>query len=108
MFRKVFVTAFVAAAMAVAPLGGVAGADPPDDPGGTNPNAATPDNPRQYGQSVKFGATEDHDITPGPGNVVGDNRSTWAKNGTFGTGLGTFVRDFREDVGSTPNPPGRR
>jgi hypothetical protein len=66
---------------------------------------ATPDDPDAYGGFVQERAQYDHDVTPGPGNAVGDTRSGLAKNSTY-RGLAPTVKFIRELVGSTPNPPG--
>jgi hypothetical protein len=65
---------------------------------------ATPDNPSGYGGIVQFGAQEDHDLYPGPGNVIGDVRSGIATTSDE-KGLAPFVESVRESAGSTPNPP---
>jgi hypothetical protein len=62
-------------------------------------------NPDGYADVVQFGAHEDHDLYPGPGNVIGDVRSAEASTGE-GTGLSTFVMTVKEWTGSTPNPEG--
>ena len=67
--------------------------------------SAQPVNPDGYADVVQFGAHEDHDLYPGPGNVIGDVRSAEASTGE-GTGLSTFVMTVKEWMGSTPNPPG--
>jgi len=67
---------------------------------------ATPLDPDGYGDIVEFGAQEDHDLYPGPGNVVGDVRSSIATSSTD-QGLSPFVQSIREEAGSTPTPPGK-
>jgi hypothetical protein len=71
----------------------------------TQADSAKPEDPNGYGEVVNFGAREDHDVYPGPGNVIGGVRSDIA---TSGPGeLGSFVQQRRQDFGSTPNPPGK-
>jgi hypothetical protein len=68
--------------------------------------SAKPEDPNGYGERVRFGAKEDHDIYPGPGNVVGGFRHDAARN-SEGPGVSAEVQEFREGTGSTPNPPGQ-
>ena len=68
--------------------------------------SAKPDDPNGYAEVIRFGAQEDHDAYPGPGNVVGGRRSDIASSGDGGS-LSTFVQTIKEIVGSTPNPPGQ-
>ena len=72
-----------------------------------NADSAKPADPNGYGVVVSFGAREDHDLYPGPGNVIGDVRSGVARSGE-GTGVSEFVASVRVDTSSTPNPPGRQ
>jgi hypothetical protein len=66
--------------------------------------SAKPDDPNAYGEQVNFGAREDHSLHPHPGNVVGGVRSGIAKSEQ---GFGETNQQWRGDVGSTPNPPGK-
>lgn len=68
-------------------------------------DSAKPADPNGYGGVVSFGAREDHDLYPGPGNVIGDVRSAVASGGD-GTGLSEFVKSVKGFTGSTPKPPG--
>lgn len=68
--------------------------------------SAAPADPNRYAEVVSFGAQEDHDLYPGPGNVVGGRRSDVASSGD-GVGLSTFVTAIRTAVGSVPTPPGQ-
>jgi hypothetical protein len=68
--------------------------------------SAQPDDPDGYAEVVQFGAHEDHDLYPAPGNVIGDVRSEIASSGE-GVGISTFVQVLKAAVGSTPNPPRR-
>ena len=69
-------------------------------------DSAKPANPSAYGDVVQFGARQDHDLFPGPGNTIGDVRSNIAKNSDT-RGVAPFVESVKETFGSTPNPPGR-
>jgi hypothetical protein len=101
MVKKLLVSVIAAGATTV-PLAGVAWADTPADPG-SNANSAKPDEPNGYAKVVKFGAREDHDLHPAPGNVVGGVRSNEASSGDR-VGISTFVRGIQEAVGSRPKP----
>jgi len=103
MLKKVLVSVIAAGALSV-PLAEVAWADPPTDPGSGNANSAKPEDPNGYGEIVRFGAREDHDLYPGPGNVVGGVRSDIASSGPGE--LSNFVKGRQELGGSRPNPPG--
>jgi hypothetical protein len=76
--------------------------------GGASASAesAKPDDPNGYAVIVQFGAREDHDLHPGPGNVIGDVRSGVASSGE-GAGVSAFVHEIKTEAGSTPSPPGR-
>ena len=69
--------------------------------------SAKPDDPNAYGDVVQFGARQDHDLFPGPGNTIGDVRSNIAKN-SDDRGVAPFVEGVKETFGSTPNPPGKK
>jgi len=97
VLKKLLVTAIAAGGMTV-PLAGVAWAAPPTDP-------AKPEDPNGYGEIVRFGAREDHDLYPGPGNVVGGVRSDIASSGPGE--LSSFVKGRQELGGGRPNPPGQ-
>ena len=66
---------------------------------------ASPENPSGYAEVVSFGAQEDHDLYPGPGNVIGDVRSDIASGGG-GTGVSNFVDLVRTATDSKPSPSG--
>lgn len=87
----------ILALTAIAAIGGV---------GTVHADSAKPDDPNGYAEVVSFGAQEDHDLYPGPGNVVGDVRSDVASSGE-GHGVSEFVDQVKGFTGSLPNPPGR-
>ena len=53
---------------------------------------------RKAGESVCFGAQEDHSFYPGPGNVVGGFRHDAAQNEN-GPGVAAEIHDFMSDYG---------
>jgi hypothetical protein len=68
-------------------------------------DGAQPADPNGYAEVVQFGAHEDHDLYPAPGNVIGNVRSEVASSGAGG-GVSPFVQVIKSAVGSTPSPPG--
>ena len=50
------------------------------------------------GERVSFGAQEDHDLYPGPGNVVGGVRHDLARN-DVGPGVAVEVQGYMNDYG---------
>ena len=68
--------------------------------------SAKPADPNGYGERVRFGATEDHDIYPGPGNVVGGFRHDAARN-SDGPGVAAEVKVSAKEPAARLIPPAR-
>ena len=62
------------------------------------PDNAPPADPKGWGERVSFGAQEDHDLYPGPGNVVGGFRHDAARN-DVGPGVAAEVQGFMNEFG---------